>query len=203
MRKKQCPIRVGRILAASAPACRLDPDVRPPGDGLGGPIGPSHNRVTTAPCSWRLVTVDATPSPSSIPARTMASARLSSGRAVLASMRTGASAGVPDRQPLMAVRYCSSISVAIAGMVNDASTHIRAARPILCLSGASWARRTIASARASGSPGGTISPVLPSRTHSGIPPAEVATTGIPHAIASMAVFGELSYSEGTTAIADL
>ena len=56
------------------------------------------------------------------------------------------------------------------------------------------------SASASGSAGGTNSPVRPASTNSGLPPTAVAITGRPLAIASKIVFEMPSASDGRTNI---
>ena len=45
---------------------------------------------------------------------------------------------------------------------------------------------------------GSRKPFLPSVMMSGIPPTEVASTGVPHAIASRTMFGNPSDCDGTT-----
>ena len=56
----------------------------------------------------------------------------------------------------------------------------------------------IASRRAAVSPVGASQPVSPGRTMSGTPPVANATTGVPHAIDSITVCPNDSWSDGIT-----
>src|SRR5207247_4981569 len=74
------------------------------------------------------------------------------------------------------------------------SARARAAAPRRLRSSASRRHRSRAEARASASPAGVSRPVTPSSTSSGTPPTRVATTGTPHAAASMRLTGMPSFS---------
>src|ERR671910_658107 len=97
-------------------------------------------------------------------------------------------------------RYCSTVLRAVCRHDHWSTTRCRPAAPTVWRrSDRSSAQRSLA-VSASLSPGGTTRAVSPSRpTTSGSAPPDVATSGVPHAMASMAGSEKPSYSEGTTA----
>ena len=97
----------------------------------------------------------------------------------------GRRTAAPDGRP-----WCAS--------VNSDSTRRRAASPSRRASSGSRRSRITASARASGSLGGTRRPVSPSTTSSGLPPTRVATTGRPAAMASSRALDMPSSTEDRT-----
>ena len=84
----------------------------------------------------------------------------------------------------------------MAGQPNSATTRLRPACPIASARSGSLSRAFRAAASASGSPGGTSSPVSPSATTSGIPPVRDPTTAVPHAMASRFTMPSGSYTDG-------
>jgi hypothetical protein len=84
----------------------------------------------------------------------------------------------------------------MAGQPNSATARLRPACPIASARSGPRSRTFSATASASGSPGGTSSPVSPSATTSGIPPVRDPTTAVPHAMASRFTMPSGSYTDG-------
>ena len=82
--------------------------------------------------------------------------------------------------------------------LNSASTRRRPAAPKRAARSGSPQSALTAAASASGSPGGTRTPVSPSTTTSGMPPTRLATTAVPQAIASRLMSPKGSYTDGQT-----
>jgi len=80
--------------------------------------------------------------------------------------------------------------------LNSATARERPAWPIAAARAGSRSSVLSASASGTGSPGGTSSPVTPSRTTSGMPPTRDPTTAVPHAIASRFTMPSGSYTDG-------
>src|SRR4051794_18123339 len=89
--------------------------------------------------------------------------------------------------------YTSSVEAAIRFQSYSRAARSTPAAPSRARRSGSDSSEDTASARRSGSRGGTCTPVTPSTTESIIPPTAAATTGTPHAIASRGTIPNGSY----------
>src|SRR5579875_1438448 len=96
--------------------------------------------------------------------------------------------------------YSAIVPRAIACKLKRSTMRIRAASPIRARKWGEPARAARASANAAGAPGATSHPLRSCSTISGIPPAALATTACPHAIASSNATPSPSFVDGCAKI---